>query len=156
MNKVIRILYPLILLCLALSLMAGCATSSTAPPVTNGEGLSSLGPADRVEVVYFHRTQRCYSCLYVEEETRYTVETYFADELTSGRVTFETFNVEDKENADIVKKYGAFTLSLFINMRRDGIDHIEEATDIYFFIGDDEAFVEALRSKIEKSLKGEV
>ena len=65
-------------------------------------------------------------------------------------------NVEDKENAAIVKKYGAFTSSLFINTLKDGTDHIEEATDIYFLIGNDEAFVEALKSKIEKSLKGKV
>jgi len=113
-------------------------------------------PADRVEVVYFHRTRRCYSCQYVEERTRYTLETYFEDELASGKVNFEVLNVEDKENAAIVKKYGAFTSSLFINTLKDGTDHIEEATDIYFLIGNDEAFVEALKSKIEKSLKGKV
>ena len=112
------------------------------------------GPADRVEVVYFHRTQRCYSCRYVEAGTRYTVENYFKDELASGRVTFQVINVQDKENAAIVKKYGAFTSSLFINTIKDGTDHIKEATDIYFLIGNDRAFVEALRSKIEKSLKG--
>ena len=109
---------------------------------------------DRVEVVYFHRTQRCYSCLYAGDGIRYTVETYFKDELASGKVTFKVLNVEDKENAAIVKKYGAFTSSLFINTIRDGTDHIEEVRDIWFLLGNDEAFVEAVRSKIEKSLKG--
>ena len=84
------------------------------------------------------------------------MEAYFADELTSGKVNFKVLNVEDKENAAIVKKYGAFTSSLFINTLKDGTDRIEEATDIFFLIGNDEAFVEALKSKIEKSLKGEV
>jgi hypothetical protein len=114
-----------------------------------------LGPADRVEVVYFHRTQRCYVCYYAEDGIRYTVETYFADELASGRVVFKVLNVEDKENAAIVNKYGAYTLSLFINTIRGGTDHIEEVTDIWYLIGDDEAFVEVVRDKIEKSLKGE-
>ncbi|TET60427.1 hypothetical protein E3J48_06705 [Candidatus Aerophobetes bacterium] len=84
------------------------------------------------------------------------MEAYFADELASGKVNFEALNVEDKENAAIVKKYGAFTSSLFINTIKDGTDHIEEATDIWLVLGNDEAFVEALKSKIEKSLKGEV
>jgi len=83
------------------------------------------------------------------------VETYFKDELASGKVTFEAFNVEDKENATIVKKYGAFTSSLFINTVRDGTYHIEEVTDIWFLLGNDEAFVEVVKSKIERSLKGE-
>jgi len=140
---------------LLIILVAGmlCACGSPAPEAPSTSD-TSFAPADRVEVVYFHRTQRCYSCLYVEASTRYTVETYFEDELASGKVTFEVFNVEDKENATIVKKYGAFTSSLFTNAIKDGTDHIEEATDVYFLIGNDKAFVEGVRGKIEKSLKG--
>ena len=156
MNIVIKSLWRFTLVCLALSLMVGC-TSSTTPQAANGGELATYQlEADRVEVVYFHRTSRCYSCLYVEEGTRHTMEAYFADELTSGKVNFKVLNVEDKENAAIVKKYGAFTSSLFINTIKDGTDHIEEATDIWLVLGNDEAFVEALKSKIEKSLKGEV
>ena len=137
-------------------LVAGmlCACGSPAPEVPSTSDTSST-PADRVEVIYFYRAQRCYSCIYAEEGTRYTVETYFVDELASGKVTFEAFNVEDKENATIVKKYGAFTSSLFINTIRDGTDHIEEVTDIWFLLGKDEAFMEIVKSKIEKRLKGE-
>ena len=113
----------------------------------------SSGPADRVEVVYFHRTQRCGGCIYAEDRIRYTVETYFTDELASGKVTFEVLNVGDKENATVVEKYGAFTSSLFINTVRDGTDHIEEVTDIWLLLGNDEAFVGVVRSEIEKSLK---
>ena len=116
---------------------------------------NSSGPADRVEVVYFHRTQRCYSCRYMEAAANYTVETYFADELASGKVTFQVINVEDEENAAIVQKYGASYLSLYVNTVIGGTDHIEEATDTYLLIGNDEAFVKALKSRIEKSLTGE-
>ena len=141
---------------LLIILVAGmlCACGSSAPEVPPTSDTSSV-PADRVETVYFHRAQRCYSCIYAEEGTRYTLETYFADELASGKVTFEVFNVGDKENATIVKKYGAFTSSLFINTIRDGTDHIEEVTDIWFLLGNDEAFAEVVKSKIEKSPKGE-
>ena len=116
---------------------------------------NSSGPADRVEVVYFHRTQRCYSCIYMEEGARYTVENYFEAELASGKVTFQVIDVQDEANADIVEKYGAYYSSLFINTIKDGTDHIEEATDVYLLIGNDEAFVTALKGKIEKSLEGE-
>jgi len=150
MNMVIKTLSHILLVCLALSLMVGCASSTTPPPSD-----TSLGPADRVDVVYFHRTQRCPRCTYAETGTRYTLETYFKDELASGKVTFQVVNLQDEENAAIVNKYEAYTSSLFINTIRDGTDHIEEVTYIWLLIGDDEAFVEAVRSKIEKSLKGE-
>ncbi len=139
---------------LLIILVAGmlCACGSPAPEAPSTPDTSSA-PADGVEVVYFHRAHRCYSCFYAETGTRYTVETYFADELASGKVTFEVFDVEDEENATIVKKYGAFTSSLFINTIKGGSDHIEEITDIWFVLGNDEAFVEVVRGKIEESLK---
>ena len=130
-----------------------CACGNPAPEVPPASDASSV-PADRVEVVYFHRAQRCYGCKYAEAGIRYTLETYFEDELASGKLTFEALSVEAKENATVVKKYGAFTSSLFTNIIRDGTDHIEEIRDIWFILGNDEAFVEVVRDKIEKSLKG--
>ena len=138
------------LLMLVVGLLCSCGSPAPIAPSTSYTPSVAAG---RVEVVYFHRTQRCYGCLYAEDGIRYTVETYFADELASGKVTFEVLNVGDKENATVVEKYSAFTSSLFINTVRDGTDHIEEVKEIWFLLGDDEAFVKAVRSKIEKSLK---
>jgi hypothetical protein len=124
--------------------------------VTITVSYQSSSPADRVDVVYFHRTQRCYTCLYAEEQTRYTLETYFKDELASGNVTFQVINVEDEANADILEKYNNPSyLTLCINTVRDGTDHIEQVTDIWLVIGNDEAFVKIVKDKIEESLAGE-
>jgi len=150
-TKILWIACSIIVVGLAVWLILAYGASPPTPPTSN----NSSGPADRVDVVYFHRTQRCYSCTYMEDAARYTVETYFADELASGKVTFQVFNVEEEQNADIVEKYQASYLSLYINTVKDGTDHIELVTDLYTLIGNDEAFVEALKSKIEKSLTGE-
>ena len=150
-TKILWIVCPIVLVCVAVWLILAYGTSPATPPDSN----NSSGPADRVEVVYFHRTQQCYSCRYAEEETRYTVETYFDDELDSGRLTFQSVDVQDNKNAAIVEKYGAYTSSLYINTIKDSTDHIEQVTDIWFVIGDDEAFVETVKSKIEKALNGE-
>jgi predicted small lipoprotein YifL len=112
-------------------------------------------PADKVEVVYFYRPQRCYSCVYAETATIYTLETYFADELASGKITFVALDVTAEENADTVEKYDAYSSSLFINTIVDGTDHIETVSEIWLVIGDDEAFTELVKSKIEQSLTGE-
>ncbi len=121
-----------------------------ASPVGN-----STGPADTVDVVYFHRTVRCATCLRAEEWTRYTVETHFAAELSSGKVTFQSIDYQDKGNNDIVERYRAYRLQLFINAIQDGTDHIEEATDLYTLLHNKEAFVTALKSKIDERLNGE-
>lgn len=109
---------------------------------------------DKVEVVYFYRPQRCYSCVYAEETTLYTLENYFADELASGKITWATYDVTAEENAAIVEEYGAYSSSLFINTIVNGTDHIETVSDIWLVIGDDEAFAELVKSKIEQSLSG--
>jgi hypothetical protein len=150
-TKILWIVCPIVLVGLAVWLVLAYGPSHTTPPASN----NSSGPADRVDVVYFHRTVRCYSCQYAEAGTRYTVETYFADELASGKLTFQSIDVQDEANADIVEKYGAYGSQLFINTIKDGTDHIEQVTDIWLVIGKDEAFVEIVKSKIEKSLSGE-
>ena len=125
-------------------------------PIAKREGPASevpSVPAERVDVVYFYRTPRCYVCNYAEEMTRLAIETYFEDELASGKVTFEAVEIGPKENAAVVEKYGAFTSSLFINTVRDGAANIEPVMDIWFVLGDDEAFAEVIKSKIETSLK---
>ena len=158
MNKKIKILLS-VLAGVALCVVVGyLVVSNASPAVDDGQPNSSNSrdPADRVEVVYFHRTQRCYTCLHAEELTRYTVENYFADELANERVTFQSINVQDEANADIVEKYNnASYLTLCINTVKDGIDHIEEVTDIWLVRGDDEAFIEIVKSKIETALNGE-
>jgi len=149
--RILWIVIPIVLVGLAVWLILAYGTSSAAPPPSN----NSSGPADLVEVVYFHRTQQCYSCRYAEEGTNYTVKIYFADELSSGKLTFQSIDVQDSKNAAVVEKYGAYGSQLFINAVKDGTDHIEQVTDIWLVIGDDEAFVEVVKNRIERSLTGE-
>jgi hypothetical protein len=90
--------------------------------------------------------------LYAENGIRYTLDNYFEDELASGKVSFETFNVEDKNNATIVRKYNAYTLSIFISTMIGETEYIEPVVDIWFYVGDDQAFVEAVESMVEARL----
>ena len=105
-----------------------------------------------VEVVYFHRAQRCSRCVYAENCVTYAVETYFQEELASGELVFKILNVQDEANAVMIEKYGAYGSSLFINEVIDGIDHIEYVTDIWFVVGDDEACVSTVKGEIEEHL----
>jgi hypothetical protein len=154
MNKKTRIL---------LSVLAGVALCvgvvyavSNVPPAASveqpGSNNSSV-PADRVDVVYFHFTQRCSTCVHAENMTLYTLETYFADELANGKVTFQSINMEDQANADIVAEYNSPSyLALCINTVTNGTDNIEEVTDIWY-VGDEE-FVDILKNDVDQSLAG--
>jgi len=115
---------------------------------------SSLPPSvdDGVEVVYFHRAQRCSGCIHAQDMTEYTLNTYFADELQSGEIVFTALNLQDANNSAMVQKFGAYTSSLFLNDVEGGADSIEELTDIWFVLWDEEGFVDVVKTAIEECL----
>lgn len=124
-------------------------------PGTPSMGTASTGApsADRVDVVYFHRTERCQTCLWTGEAVAWTVKTYFADELASGKVTHQEVDVQKSENAALVQKYRATGSSLFLNFVKDGKDNIVQASDVYPYVGNTERFAEKLRSRIAGALE---
>jgi hypothetical protein len=115
----------------------------------------SLGLLHRVDVIYFHRTQRCPTCLCFEERIRYVVSTYFQNELDSGQMTFRVYNIEDSKNTDIVNKYGAVGSQLFIDTVKNGTDNIKDIQDIWSWScrTDKAGFDEQVKSVIEQSLE---
>lgn len=159
--------YLLLIVILAIGLLCACA--NPAPPTTPPPDNPSESPnvpqvpnepsnaLDRVDVVYFHRPQRCPTCLCFEERIRYVVSTYFQKELNSGKLTFGVYNIGDSKNADIVKKYGAVGSQLFINTVKDGTDHITDIQKIWSWgcRSNKAGFDQQVKSVIEQSLKGE-
>mgnify|MGYP000879863404 CR=1 FL=1 len=57
-----------------------------------------------IEVFDFHTTNRCVTCKAIEANTKYTLETYFAKELKSGKITFKVINIDEKENEKFSEK----------------------------------------------------
>ena len=135
---------------LLVAVLSACGSPAGTSPVAGRPNV----PADRVDVVYFHREQRCYSCLYAETELRYTLETYFVDELASGKIVFQVISLEDTANAEIVRKYRASFSFLYMTSVIDGTEYIEPVTEIWQFIGDDSAFVQVVKDKVEARLRG--
>jgi thiol-disulfide isomerase/thioredoxin len=62
-------------------------------------------PADRVVVMYFHRTQRCPTCRKMGGYTEEAVKEKFAEELKRGKVEFHFIDFQDQKNAELTKGY---------------------------------------------------
>ena len=126
-------------------------------PVVSSPSEKPSGTPDRVDVVYFHRPQRCVTCICFEERISHVVKTYFRSELDSGKLTFQILNLGDEENAAIASKYGAIGSQLFINTVKDDIEHIRDIQEIWSWkcTKDEEGFDQAVKSVIEQSLRGE-
>jgi hypothetical protein len=50
------------------------------------------GDIEKVEVYHFHGTNQCYSCKTVGNYAEETINTYFANELKSGKIVFGHIN----------------------------------------------------------------
>ena len=95
---------------------------------------SSVSKVSKVEVIHFHGTQQCYSCITVGAYAEETINVYFADELKSGKITFAHINGELPENNNLVMKYGATGSSLWIGVYDDKGFRKEENTNVWYKI----------------------
>jgi hypothetical protein len=154
---------------LAFGLALSCASSAppTTPPPSQPSATTGTttetppnspdasGASNVVKVVYFHTHVRCGPCIYIETRTKYNVETYFKNELDSGKLTFEVFDLGDKRNAGIANKYKAVGSQLFINVVKDGVDHIKHIQDVWMpkYLNDQEAYDELIQNSIKQALK---
>ncbi len=117
------------------------------------EELKETKSANKVEVIDFHSTHRCMTCNAIEANTKFTLEEYFANELKSGKITFQSINIDEKENYAMAEKFEAAGTSLFLNVIDNGKEAQINLTNFAFKKGKDKAaFSKELKRMIEKQL----
>ena len=104
--------------------------------------------ADKLQVYYFHRTQRCYSCLTIGKYIKETIEDNFANEIQNGTIDFQEINIELPENRELAKKFKASGSSLFINTIRNSQDDISQDTNVWRLVGNENQFKSYLVDKL--------
>lgn len=108
----------------------------------------------KIEVLDFHATHRCMTCNAIEANTKYTLDTYFSEQLKDEKITFQVINVDKKENEKIAEKFEAAGTALFLNVIKNGKETPIDLTDFAFMNGNDQdAFSKELKAKIDKELK---
>jgi len=121
-------------------------TSSQNNPTTTPH--VSVVPADKIEVVHFHGTQQCYSCITVGEYALKIIKEKFPEEYASGKIVFKEINGELKENQEIVVKYQARGSSLFVNAIRGEKDDITEDVTVWRLVNNEAQFVNYFENKL--------
>jgi len=110
--------------------------------------------ANKIEVIDFHSTHRCMTCNAIESSTKYTLDTYFSDELKNENITFQVVNVDEDKNYKLAEKFEATGTALFLNVIVDGEETQIDLTEFAFMKGNDQkVFSNELKLKIEAALK---
>jgi len=92
--------------------MAGAGDSSAAASI-------SL-PADGVVVINFHGATRCATCQEIGKEAHALVEKDFADDLQSGRMTWQVINFDEPAHRYYVQDYGLVSSTVVVVRREHG------------------------------------
>lgn len=135
---------------LTLLLLSACTKAAS-------EGANSINKiekkAEKIEIINFHATYQCYSCVYIGDMMFKIIEEQFKEEYQSGKISFKKINVDLPENKDIVNKYQARGSSLFFNIIIDGQENIQEDANVWRLVGNDQAFKNYIFKKITDNLK---
>lgn len=109
---------------------------------------------NKIEVIDFHTTHRCKTCLKIENSTKKVLQTEFSKEMKSGVLSFKTINIDKKENYAIAERFEAAGTALFLNVVKNGKEAHIDLTDFAFLkVFEDDAFYKELKAKINAQLK---
>ena len=106
---------------------------------------------EKIEVYHFHGNSQCSSCIAVGKLAEETVNTYFAQELKSGKLVFAHINAELPENYALAKKFEVTGASLWVGVTyKDGTFVKEENVNVWYKIGNKEEYMAYLKGVIEQ------
>jgi hypothetical protein len=143
--------YITLLALLVFGLLSACSNAAPVAEPTK----ESLGPPDRVDIVYFHLGEACHCMDPMGDCIHATIFINFNEELASGRLTFQRLKLDDGDNIAIAEKYNATPFSMFINIVRGDTENIIAVPEIWPIRYDCDALEELVQSKIRQILGDE-
>ena len=106
-------------------------------------------PADRVVVMYFHRTQRCPTCLKMGGYSEEAVKTGFAKQLKDGTVGFYYIDFQDKKNAALANAYRVSGPALIVaKVVNNKIANVNNLKDIWTKVREKKVFLEYVQDNV--------
>ena len=136
-------IFNLSLMVLFLTTFLSCRQSQTKQKQTHSNA--------KLEVLYFHTTDRCPACLAIENNTKKVLDDDFKSQTDKGIIRFTSYDFEDKTNKSLVEKYQISYLTLLI-IKSDGTKTDFTNTAIRYAETKPAKFEELLKAEIDKNL----
>ncbi len=103
-----------------------------------------------IKVVKFEPNNPCQGCTNLGNFANETIQRHFPEEHKSGKIIYETVNYQDAKNIGLVRKYNVVGSSLYITVIKDGKEEINDANDMWNYVGDKEKYIDVFKNKLEK------
>lgn len=108
----------------------------------------------KLEILYFHATNRCATCISIEDNTKKVLEKYYKKEVTAGTIKMSVMDCEDEKYKSLADKYGAVSSTLILQSNVGKQDK-EDMTNFAFSYSrnNPDKFMSGLKEKISTFLK---
>ncbi len=146
----------LVLLSLLIAMASGCQQQvSSNISANNPTGSISIDNLEwPVIMYYFHRTQRCFACLMIEENAARVIENNFTEKVEDGSLIWLPCNLDDPENADLIKTFKLSFSALVLARIDEGKPTDSRKLDgVWRVVNDPQAFEEYVTTEITQFLK---
>jgi len=153
----IQVLATIVFCLMPILTAAGCGSPPVAAEKTEVENVvAAASKPDKVELIYFHTKVACHCMMTVEDNIKYAVDTYFVNEIATGKVKLTMVVSDDPANVEIVKSYDAMPFVLFIKETRGNKTRIYPVSDIWNMTGDDnrDKLINFIRVTVTDILEG--
>ena len=108
----------------------------------------------RVEGLYFHGTNRCYTCNLMEGYILDVLKESLDKEVKEGLITFESFNVEEPSKSHYIQDYQLNSISFFLSIKKEGKEvKFTNVDQIWKLAGNESNFKNYIKQEIKKHLE---
>lgn len=133
---------------LAASVVALVMRNTGIPATTESSSTTATG--DRLIVYYFHHTQRCPTCLKIEELAHNAVHQRFPNELESKSLDWRVVNLDQDENRHFETDFDLITQSLVLVDQQGGKTARWKNLDrIWELVGSETEFADYVSASID-------
>mgnify|MGYP003595574300 CR=1 FL=1 len=116
-------------------------------------GRGEEAPQAQLQVLYFHRTARCPSCLNMEAYAAEAVER-FASDRDAGRISWRAVNIDEPGDRHFQEDYALEVNSLVLSRHEAGREVAwTNLPDVWALVGDKSNFVAYVETEISKQLE---
>ncbi|GAB6166624.1 hypothetical protein JCM19992_26240 [Thermostilla marina] len=140
----------------ALFTLFATASVLAAPPTPEEQAAALQGPpaADRVVACYFHRTQRCPTCMRVGNSIADVLVKKYGNELKQGVIQWTLMDFQSPKNAGFTRYYRIGRPTLVLMLVRDGkVAAWKKADKVWTLLADEEKFSHYLTDEITPYLE---
>lgn len=103
-----------------------------------------------IDIIYFHATLRCQTCLSIEEFIKKSVELSFEKELKDSTLTLKSLDFLQSENEHYQEKYKFDTQTLTLSKKLNGNEVKWKNLDkIWDYVNDFEKFKKYIKKEIK-------